>query len=319
MYSLKNVIKTAIFCMIVLSIMTINTIAEVYKIAEGPEGGTFVIYAKFISKMASGRNIKLESVTSVGSIDNIRKVEYNDAQFAIAYSGHVYQATKGILRGDSHQYVKVKAVGYLYAAAAQMAVKTDDNIKDVNQFKGLKIGIGNRASGAADTAKLFFWEMGVWDHITPYYDSYQDIINEFILGNVDAFWLFTSFPNPSISHVSKKIKISLFDTYQEFNKRNVFKKYPYYTKCNIPPNTYNNIKKEIKTFQDSAILIAHKDVPDNIVAKLAYLIYSPKGLAMFNKSRFVSDPLIQKNGLKGIVTSLHPGAKTFWKKIGSMD
>jgi len=299
-----------------MELLAINTLAQVYKIAGGPEGGTFIIYSKIISSIGSGRNINIESVSSFGSIDNVKKVEKNEVQFAIAYSGHVYQALKGLLRGDSRQYHNIMAVGYLYGAAAQLAVKVDKEISSVEQLKGLKIGMGNQGSGAADTAELFFREMDMWNHITPYYQSYQKIVDEFIQGNVNAFWLFTSFPNPSITFASQKSTITLLNTYNALDKRNIFSKYPYYTECSIPENTYHQVKKEIKTFQDSALLIAHKSVPSKIVAKLSYFIYSPKGLAMFKKSPYVSEKLTAKKGLKGVVTTLHPGAIAFWKKKG---
>ena len=314
--SIMMILKTIIINLFILLLITANSFSHQYYIADGPDGGTFILYAKYISTIASGRNIKMESIHSTGSIDNIRKVEKNEAQFAIAYSGHVFQAIKGDLRNDPHKYQNILAIGYLYGAAAQMALKVSDGIKNINQINNFSIGIGNKGSGAADTAELFFREIGLWQNITPYYNTYQNIVESFISGKIDAFWLFTSYPNPSISLTSSKINIKLIDVFSEAKKKQLFVKYPYYTKCIIPAKTYNNIENDVITFQDSAILIAHKLVSQRIVSKLTYMLYNPNGLKKLVKSPYVSEKLTLQKGINGVVTPLHPGAIAFWKKMG---
>ena len=46
------------------------------------------------------------------------------------------------------------------------------------------------------------------------------------------------------------------------------------------------------------------------------MIYSEEGLDMIARSSYVSEKLTSKDGLKGIVTPIHPGAIMFWKKQG---
>ena len=88
---------------------------------------------------------------------------------------------------------------------------------------------------------------------------------------INAFWLFTSYPNPSISFAASHSSIELIDTYTAAYENNILTKYPYYTQCIIAANTYNKITHDVVSFQDSAILLAHQSVPPIIVEKVAMI------------------------------------------------
>ena len=99
---------------------------DMYTFAGGPSGGTFQYYASAIATIGQKQGQKLLARSSGGSIENIRLVNSQKANFAVAYSGHVYAGAHGTLKNDENQYTDVLVMAYLYGAPAQLVVKADD-------------------------------------------------------------------------------------------------------------------------------------------------------------------------------------------------
>ena len=64
--------------------------------------------------------------------------------------------------------------------------------------------------------------------------------------------------------------------------------------------------------------MANKDVPEEVVYTLLSKIYTDAGLAHMRKVKKTAAAMSIKDGIKGIVTPLHPGAIKFWKEKGIM-
>jgi len=307
-----------LFAFLIFSGIFNESEALVYQMAGGPSGGTFIIYSKGIAKLAKNNRLGLKSNSSGGSIDNIQKVETGRVGFGIAYSGHVYEAINGKLKDDSKKFENIMVIGYLYGAPAQLGVKAESKINSVKQINKFKISIGNKGSGAAATGELFFKEMGIWDKNEFVYYGYKQSIRNFIKDKIDAFWLFTGFPNPSVKKAANKKDIVLINTYLDAEAAGYFKKYPYFSKVIIPANTYKNVSQDTITFQDSALFIVNKTIPAEVVYSLTKIIYCDEGLHELAKVHKAAKKLSINDATNGIITPFHPGAVKYFKEKGIM-
>lgn len=290
--------------------------SQIYKISGGPSGGTFQYYAQAIQTLAKKSDLKILAMSSNGSIENIRLVHSGNSGFAIAYSAHIYNAKEGKLKNDKNKYDDVMAVAYLYGAPAQLVVKKKAGITNPKELLDKRVGVGNEGSGAAENAEIYFSELGIWDKMGRENLGYLEADEAFTNGQLDAFWVFAGFPNASVSNAASKTDIALLNTYDTGEKAGIFKKYPYFTKVVIPANTYNGQTEDVITFQDAAILVAGKKVPEQDVYQLLLNIFNKEGLEYMVKSHISATAMSTENGTKGIVTPLHPGAKKFWKEKG---
>ncbi|MGD9488723.1 MAG: TAXI family TRAP transporter solute-binding subunit [Calditrichaceae bacterium] len=291
-------------------------ISQVYKISGGPSGGTFQYYAQAIQNLAKKSNLKILAMSSNGSIENIRLVNSGSSGFGIAYSAHVYDAKEGKLKNDKSKYDDVMAVAYLYGAPAQLVVKKKAGITHPKELLDKRVGVGNVGSGAAENAEIYFSEIGIWDKMGRENLGYLEADEAFVNGQLDAFWVFAGFPNASVSDAASKTDIMLLNTYNAGEEAGLFKKYPYFTKVIIPADTYQGQSEDVITFQDTAILVVNKKVSDDDVYKLLLNIFNKEGLEYMVKAHVSATAMSTENGIKGIVTPLHPGAKKFWKEKG---
>ena len=287
----------------------------------GPAGGTFQVVANGIQVFDPVKNledISVKAQTSAGSVENLRKTDDGKQQMSVVYSGHVWLGRNGKMKNDPKKYENVMAVAWLYGAPAQLVVKKDSGIKSVKDLVGKKVGVGNAGSGAFANCELFFTHMGVWDQIERNAMGYNDAAAAFGNNQLDAFWLFTAFPSGAVIMAAQTNDIEMVDLGADAEASGFFEAYPYFGKLTIPAGTYRGVDTDTPSFQDSALWVANKDVPDAVVYKLLELIYSEEGLKhMYGQKKTFKDMSID-TGATNIVTPFHPGAEMFWKEKGKL-
>ncbi len=305
-------------------VMTFATVADSHAkkrivFGGGPAGGTFQVVANAIQvfkPVKALKDFKVKAQSSAGSVENLRKVNSGRSDFATVYSGHVYLGANGLMKNDTKKYTNVLAVAYLYGAPAQLVVRKDSGIKSVKDLVGKKVGVGNAGSGAFANCELFFSHMGVWDKIERNAMGYNDAAAAFGNKQLDAFWLFTAFPSGAVIMAAQTNDIALVNLEADAMASGFYDKYPYFSKLTVPAGTYKGVDQDTPSFQDSALWVANKDVPAEVVYKLLSVIYTKAGLAHMVEQKKTFKEMSIKNGIKGIVTPMHPGAIQFWKEKG---
>ena len=288
----------------------------------GPAGGTFQEVANAIQTYGPVKEIEeftVKAQSSAGSVENLRKVNKGKSDFGVVYSGHVYQGLNGMLKNDPNKYEDVRAVAYLYGAPAQLVTRKDSGIDSVADLKGKKVGVGNAGSGAFANCELFFSHLGVWEEIERNAMGYNDAAQAFGNNQLDAFWLFTAFPSGAVIMAAQSNEIKMIDLNKEAEESGFFEKYPYFAKLTIPAGTYRGVDEDTPSFQDAAVWVANAEVPDDVVYTLLSKIYTDEGLAHMVAQKKTFKEMSVENGIKGIVTPLHPGAEKFWKEKGVLE
>lgn len=314
---IKNSLIVIITLFILLLVKDVFPVLSAnYTMAGGPAGGTYTHFANAVAELSKNTDVTIQPIPSKGSIENIKKIHTGRANFGIAYSGDIYLGRNGEMKRDGRKYTKVLALGYFYSAPAQLVVKADDGITSTTQLTGKRVGVGNFGSGAAGNCELFFKKLGIWDQVNIQFLGYKKAVSAFKGGGLDAFWLFTGFPNSSVKDAAAYTKISLLNVYNDADKVKMFEKYPYFTKVIIPAGTYAGVKSDTISFQDSTIWIANERIPEKDVYTILKAVYSPEGLAFMKEAHKAARSMSVENGLQGIVTPLHPGAGKFWKEKG---
>jgi len=297
-------------------LMCSESFARVYKFSGGPSGGTYQYYASGISTLSKKAGMNVLASSSRGSVENVRLTHSGKAGFSVAYSGDIYQARIGKLKQDKRKYENVMALAYLYGAPAQLIINADSNIMSTNQLDGKRVGVGPPGSGAASSCETYFTALGLWDKIERNFLGYRQAADAFKNNQLDAFWVFAGFPNSSVLEAALQTDIRLINTYKDGEAAGMFEKYPYFSKVVIPAETYKGVNADTITFQDSTIWIANNKVPEDVVYNLMTKVFSKEGLAYMISIHKSAREMTIENGIKGIVTPLHPGAEKFWKEKG---
>jgi len=316
---MKKALLLALMAALVLSLGVAAPALAKYKIkiGGGPTGGTFNTFANamavYVPKV--DKNIKCSAVGSGGSVENVKRVHNGESTVALCYAVDSDLGFKGLLPKDPNKYNKIRSMGYLYGAPAQLVVRADSPIKSAKDLVGKRVAVGNAGSGAAASAERFFRHLGVWDKFKPTFLGYSAAANAFKDGKIDAFWVLVGYPNRSIIEASVQVKIRLIDVGKDAEQSGFYKAYAY-SPTVIPAGTYFKGMPECKTFQDSTILTTNKDVPEELVYKLMKILWSKEGMAAMVKAKKTFKAMTLENGFRGASVPLHKGAYKFWVEMG---
>lgn len=284
----------------------------------GPDGGTFQYFSNAISSRLSRTQADLDvsNMASAGSVENLRRVNSGDADFGVVYAGDLFLGMNGKLTNDTREYRNVYSTAYLYGAPAHLLTLKKSDITSVKDLEGKRVAVGPAGSGAAASAQRYFTAIGLWDNFTPEFIGYSQGASALADGLIDAMWVFAGFPNSSVIQAAASNPILILNTVDAGKEAGFFAANPYYTEVTIPAGTYQGVDYDVTTFQDSSIWVAGKHVKEDTVYRALDNIFSEEGLAFMVSVTSTARAMKIEDGLRGIVTPVHPGAAKFWKEKG---
>ncbi|MFN3981770.1 MAG: TAXI family TRAP transporter solute-binding subunit, partial [Caldilinea sp.] len=204
----------------------------------------------------------------------------------------------------------------LYGGVIHLVVTEASGIKTVADLEGKRIAPGNAGSGAALSAERYLRHLGLWDKMSIEYLGYSQAASAMGDGQLDGFWILAAFPNASVTEATTVTKIRLLDTATPGDESGFFEAYPFYAKRNLLGGFYDNVPDDVPSFQDTAIWVAHKDVPDDLVYNAIKAVFSEEGLKRMREAHPAAAEMTIEGGLIGIPVALHPGAYRFWQEQG---
>jgi TRAP transporter TAXI family solute receptor len=287
------------------------------KIGGGPTGGTFNTFtnamAVYLPKV--NPNIQASSVGSGGSVENVKRLHNGESDFGLCYAVDSALGYKGLLPQDANKYDKLRSMGFLYGAPAQLIVRADSGFKTAYDLKDKRVAVGNAGSGAAASAERFFRHIGLWDNFKPTFMGYSAAASAFKDGKIDAFWVLVGYPNSSVIEASVQVKIRLLDVGVDAEKSGFYDAYAY-SPMVIPAGTYGKDMPECKSFQDSCMLSTNADQPEDLIYTVMKTLWSAAGMEAMTMAKSTFKTMNMENAFMGASVPLHPGAVKFWQEQG---
>ncbi len=291
---------------------------ERIKLAGGPEGGTFIVFAKGLAELLQQEqpDLKIQVTNSGGSVANLVAVEKGKVAIALAYAGDAYLGSQGLLNKHPAKFKNIQALGRVYGSTAQLVVFKESLIKTPEDLANRRVAIGSSGSGAAHSAERYFRILGLWEEITPLYLGYDLAMEELIRGRAQAVWQLVGAPSASIVNTNRRYPLRLVDLSELAEQSDFLLKYPFYSRALIPAGTYAGQTQPIESFQDNTLLVANVDADPQLIDTVLKSLFSPQGMQRMREIHPVGKDLDPQKGLQGIQIPLHPAAEQFWRERG---
>ncbi len=285
-----------------------------YSLAAASPGGTYFAMSGGLSTIFNdnieGGNLSVQ--TTAGSAENIRLLQSEEVDFALANGSEIFWAynSEGFFEGQNYSDIRIITFGWtnVYHGLAL------DKVENLEDLKGSKVGVGPRGSAAEIFHQIYYQEAGIWDDIDPVYLPPSDQVSSMKDGNLDTFGYFSGLPLSVIVDLASVRDIE-FISIADFGKDfNFSQKYPFYVEAIIPAGTYKGQKEDIRTYANLTYILAHKDVSQDVVYDFLKGLYSEEGLeymiGVHNRAKEFNletiDKMVDKLGVP-----LHEGAVKF--------
>ncbi|MGI6129829.1 MAG: TAXI family TRAP transporter solute-binding subunit [bacterium] len=282
-------------------------------------GGTAGTYYPLGGAIADVWNTNIPGANVVAqatgaSVENMKLIDKKEAELCLIQNDIAEYAATGIEAFDGQPLNSGAGIATLYPEVIQIIVAEDSPVNSIKDIKGMRVSVGAPGSGNEANARQILETLGLtYDDIKPFFISYAESADQFKDGHIDVILLTTGAPNAGIQDVSavKKIK---FISLAEDEVAAIQEKYPFLTSFTMKAGTYSNQDYDVETVAVQAIVMIHKDQPDEVVYALTKALWENRDhLAQVNnKAEYmdIDDPV------KGITIPIHPGAAKYYQEQG---
>lgn len=290
---------------------------EFISIGTAPVGGVFYTMGGAISDVlnekAADLGWRIAAESTGGSMENIRRLDSGEIQYAISNSSITYFAVRGE-EGWEKAY-DVKAVMTMFPNVAMFVVKAGSGINSIADLKGKRVVVGPQGAGFEYFVKPIVQAHGLsfsdFEQINAGQQNSVDYLGD---GSADATFLGGGVPTGSITSAASTMDILLLP-YGETEKQQLINDYPSFQPATIPAGTYKGQDEEYSGLNvGSAHVIVHASADEETVYQFTKRLFESREM-LAEKIR-AARAITPETAPRNTGTPFHPGAIRYYKEAG---
>ena len=299
--------------------------ARPYVLTTATTGGTFYPVGVAIATIAHAQlyetdGISLTAISSAGSLENLKLLRDNQAQFAILqgpFGAWSWTGEGPVSRPQTH----IRSVSALWKNVEHFVLLTElsntGDILDLNNLNGERYVLGARNSGAEQTGRFILETLDIdyEEKFTLAYMGYGPTTGAIQDGNIVGMNIPAGAPVSSITQAFALMgdRMTILSWTQEsMDKLNA--RYPLWDWYDFPPGTYPNQTDHIRTIASPNVLVTHVDIPQEVVYNITKIIWS--NLATLQEIHRATRDMRPDIAVSGLGAPLHAGALRYYREIG---
>ena len=294
-----------------------------YVLSTGTTGGTFYPVGVALSTLVSAEeadDFSLTAISSAGSMENLKLLRDNQAQFALIlgiFAAWAYDGSGPVSRPQEN----LRSISAMWPNVEHFVLRSDlvtsGTIGDLNNLQGERYSIGMRNSGAEYTGFYIFEALGIdWaEDLSVAYIGYGPSANALQDGNIAGMNVPAGPPVTAITRAYALLGDSM--TVLNFSKEEIAlinSEFPLWESYELAPETYPNQQQSINTAASPNVLVVRADVSEEIVYEMTRMLW--ENLATLQEIHSATKSMALENALSGVPLPLHAGALRYYEEQG---
>lgn len=294
-----------------------------YVLTTGTTGGTFYPVGVALSTLVTAEpesGFSLTAISSAGSMENIKLLRDNQAQFALVLSVFAAWAWDGVgpIRNPQPH---LRSISAMWPNVEHFVLSTDlvssGTVADLGNLNGERYVLGARNSGAEHTGIYILESVGVdWqEKFTLGYMTYGASAAAMQDGNIVGMNVPAGPPVTAITQAYAQMGSEM--TVLNFSDEEIAainERYPLWRSYELAPETYPYQSEPITTAASPNVLIVRDDVSEQIVYDLTRMMW--ENLATLQQIHSATLSMAIEEALEGIPVPLHAGALRYYREQG---
>ncbi|MEE4278434.1 MAG: TAXI family TRAP transporter solute-binding subunit [Halieaceae bacterium] len=296
-----------------------------YVLSTATTGGTYypvgVALATIVhAELAEPSGISMTAISSAGSVENIKLLRDNQAQFAMLQGlfGAWSWSGEGPVRNPQRHLRSVTALwkNVEHFVLLRELARSGD-IMDLGLLDGQRFVLGARNSGAEQTGRYILDTLGI-DHEAKFRASYMgygptaDALRD---GNIVGMNIPAGVPVSAITRAYAQMGDDMrILSWSESALETINRRYPLWDWYELPPDTYPNQKETVRTVASPNVLVARDDVPAEHVYQITKVIW--ENLATLQEIHGATRDMRLDAAVRGLGAPLHVGALRYFREVG---
>lgn len=296
-----------------------------YILTTATTGGTYYPVGVAIatitkSQLYSTEGISLSAISSAGSLENIKLMRDNQAQFAMLqgiFAAWAWNGDGPIRKPQPW----LRSIGALWQNTDHFILLTDltvdGSVWDLDRLDGQRFVLGARNSGAEKSGDHILKSLGI-DYekkFTLAYMGYGATANAIQDGTIVGMNIPAGPPVTGITRAFAMVGDDLtLLSFSDGDIEKINKTYPLWSRYVIKANTYPNQPEDIQSIAHPNILAVRADIPDEVVYQVTKTLW--ENLAALHEIHKATREVTLDKALTGVGAPLHPGAARYYREQG---
>jgi len=296
-----------------------------YILTTATTGGTYYPVGVAIatitkSQLYETEGISLSAISSAGSLENIKLMRDNQAQFAILQGIFAAWAWNG--DGPiSRPQPWLRSIGALWQNADHFILLSeltvDGTIWDLDKLDGHRFVLGARNSGAERSGAHILSSLGI-DYASKFdlaYMGYGATANAIQDGTIVGMNIPAGPPVTGVTRAFAMVGENLaLLSFSDDDIDAVNATYPLWSRYVIAANTYPNQPEAIQSIAHPNVLAVRADIPDDVVYQITKTFW--ENLPALHEIHKATREVTLERALRGVGAPLHPGAARYYREQG---
>ena len=294
---------------------------QTYVLTTGTTSATYYPVGVALATLVSASDdvdFSLTAISSAGSLENVKLLRDNQAQFGMMLSifgAWAFEGNGPISNPQTH----MRSVTALWPNVEHMLLLsefvTEGSFTDLGRLNGGRVSIGMRNSGAEITGFYILDALNInhEKNLSVAYLGYGPSADALQDGNIIGLNAPGGPPMAALTraHALLGDELTILEvTQDELDLINW--EYPIWNFYDLAPDTYPGQRENIRTAASSNVLVARDDVPEEIVYNLTKLLW--ENLAVLKEIHTATNSMSLENALQGIPLPLHKGALRYYQE-----
>jgi len=304
-----------VFALLVLFAVSAGAQAKIFvNIGTGGTAGTYYPLGGAMAELISKAYpyINATAVSTGASVANVNKLVEGEFQLVMVQNDVTYYAYKGIEMFKDSPKSNLRGVGTLYAETIQIVTVASSKVKSLNDLRGKRIAVGAAGSGTEVNCRQILEALGLsYDDVRPQYLNFAEAANGLRDGNVDVAVVTAGVPTAAIRDVASQKDVVILPVSNELAAK-LIAKYPFYTKFQIPRDTYPKQTAPVQTLAVKAMLLVDASADEQLVYDMTKAIFT--GTDKLAMAHAQGANIRKASAQDGMPIPLHPGAARFFEE-----
>lgn len=285
------------------------------KFATGASGGTFFDYGAGITRLVQSKTpLIIEVSPSGGSIDNLRRIESGEADFALLAMGPGYEAWTANANPwlGKPPLKKMRALVPMYETPFHLATIETSGIRSVRELDGKKVGVGPKG-GANEQIFLKLAEgLGIKPELV--FGDPSTLAEQVIKKEITAIFFGAGAPIPAYVRIAEAERIRFLPL--DGDAGAVLRKaFPYLALNAIPANTYRGQTEAVPTVALWNFIVAREGLPEEVAYQFTKAVLSDRA-AVRTVHPAAAATILDNIGANSFMP-FHPGALRYLREAGA--
>jgi len=291
-----------------------------FGIATGGTGGTYYPLGGMLAQLISnkvtvdGKKMAATAEAAGASVGNAQLLGKRDIESAFVAADILDAAYNGKSQFDKGALKNLRALGALYPETVQLVVRSDSGINSVRDLKGKSISSGAPGSGQYQLVTDLLKAYGLSrNDVKEDLSSFAQAMDKIKDGNLHATLITAGVPVAAITDFAQSHPLKILPLSGN-ELASLLKEQPYYTRVQLPANTYKGQTAPVDTLAVMAVWATHDAVPDNVAYEVTKALY--ENVTIMGQVHVQGKNITANNATAVGTAPLHPGAARYYREKG---